>query len=223
MSTVCVIPARGGSRRIPRKNIRPFAGLPIIAHSIIAALDTKLFDQIVVSTDDQEIADIAQSFTADVIMRPAYLAADETGTQAVMKHALQILDGAELACCLYATAPLVSPADIIKGWKLMHAPGRVYAFSVGEFPILHDAGQFYWGPAWAFLQDIPLIAEHSVMVPISPARDCDINTEDDWFRAEALYLRLNGDGPTIEQILACQKKLDDQNLPADYEGWRPKI
>ena len=87
---IAVIPARGGSKRIPRKNIRDFCGKPIIAHSIESARQTGLFDQIVVSTDDEEIAAVGRQFGALIpFMRPKEIADDFTGTNAVVKHAVQ--------------------------------------------------------------------------------------------------------------------------------------
>lgn len=121
---LCVIPARGGSKRIPRKNIRQFGGKPMIAWSIKAAKDSECFDRIIVSTDDEEIADVSQHWGADVpFMRPLQLADDFAGTTPVVSHAVQwYLDhGQELTavCCLYATAPFVVPADIRLGYELL--------------------------------------------------------------------------------------------------------
>jgi pseudaminic acid cytidylyltransferase len=117
---LCVIPARGGSKRIPRKNIRVFGGKPMIAWSIKAAQVSSCFDRIIVSTDDEEIADVAREWGADVpFMRPAELADDLAGTTPVVAHALQWhqVQSHELTavCCLYATAPFVDPADIRQG------------------------------------------------------------------------------------------------------------
>ena len=90
MSAVCIIPARGGSKRIARKNIKPFCGQPMLAYSIQAALASHCFDRVVVSTDDDEIATLARACGAEVpFVRPAALADDHTGTTAVVKHALQ--------------------------------------------------------------------------------------------------------------------------------------
>ncbi len=135
---LAIIPARGGSKRIPRKNIRDFLGKPIIGYSIEAAQKCGLFDHIVVSTDDAEIADVARRFGAEVpFMRPAPLADDHTGTAAVVKHALQMLDKtaqpAEFACCIYATAPFVTPQDLQAGFELLLTTRKDYAFSVASF------------------------------------------------------------------------------------------
>lgn len=121
---LCVIPARGGSKRIPRKNVRQFGGKPMIAWSITAAKDSECFDRIIVSTDDEEIADVSQHWGADVpFMRPVELADDFAGTTPVVSHAVQwYLDhGQEFTavCCIYATAPFVEAADIRLGYALL--------------------------------------------------------------------------------------------------------
>jgi N-acylneuraminate cytidylyltransferase len=134
---VAIIPARGGSKRIPRKNIKPFFGQPMIGYSIRAAQDSGLFDSIVVSTDDEEIADVARSFGADIpFMRPADLANDHAGTGAVVVHALQWFAehgmAHDAACCIYATAPLLDPERLKEGWDRLQ--GKRFAFSVTSFP-----------------------------------------------------------------------------------------
>ena len=91
-SCVAIIPARGGSKRIPKKNIKLFHGKPLIAYSIEVALKSKLFDKVIVSTDDEEIAKIARSYGADVpFLRPKELSDDFTGTGAVVNHAIEFL------------------------------------------------------------------------------------------------------------------------------------
>ncbi len=139
---VAIIPARGGSKRIPRKNIRPFAGRPIIAYSIIAAQNCGLFDRIVVSTDDAEIAAVARDYGAETpFVRPPELSDEHTGTLAVTGHALTWLAkhgcSAEIACCIYATAPFLTPEDLRRGYDDLIRTGKTYAFSVTsfEFPI----------------------------------------------------------------------------------------
>ncbi len=137
---IAVIPARGGSKRIPRKNVRPFHGRPMIAWPIAAALETGLFDHVVVSTDDPDIAEtaIAAGATAP-FLRPADLADDFTGVIPVIKHAMTAMEAetgapAELVCALYATAPFLSAADIARGHDaLCAAPQQDYAISVTPF------------------------------------------------------------------------------------------
>lgn len=140
MKRVAIIPARGGSKRIPRKNIKPFFGQPMIGYSIRAAQESGLFDSIMVSTDDEEIADVARSFGADIpFMRPADLANDHAGTGAVVVHALQWFAehgmAYDAACCIYATAPLLDPERLKEGWDRLQ--GKRFAFSVTSyaFPI----------------------------------------------------------------------------------------
>ena len=122
---LCVIPARGGSKRIPRKNVREFCGKSMIAWSIEAAQESGCFDRIIVSTDDAEIEDVAKKWGAEVpFIRPAKLADDFAGTTPVVAHAVQWHQdhGQELTavCCLYATAPFVKPAEIKKGLNLLN-------------------------------------------------------------------------------------------------------
>lgn len=121
---IAIIPARGGSKRIPRKNIRPFAGIPIIAHSIISAQKTGLFDKVIVTTDDPEIAEIAKEFGADVpYLRSPETSSDQAGISEVMLECLDHLKGAgqepESFCCLLATAPFILPEDIAKAHDVL--------------------------------------------------------------------------------------------------------
>lgn len=112
---VCIIPARGGSKRVPGKNRRDFAGMPLIAHPIGAAIESGCFSRIVVSTDDEKIAQIAKEHGAEVpFMREASLADDQTGTAEVVIDAIQRIgaETSDLVCCLYPTAPLVTPDDL---------------------------------------------------------------------------------------------------------------
>ena len=136
-SCVAVIPARGGSKRIPRKNIRLFHGRPMLAWTIAAARASNLFDRIVVSTDDQEIARVANEHGAETpFMRPAELADDHTTTLAVIRHAIGALGGgADYVCCLYATAPLLRPRYLREGFEALAArPDKSFAFSVTRYP-----------------------------------------------------------------------------------------
>lgn len=193
--TICIIPARGGSRRIPRKNIRFFHGKPIIAHSIETARESGVIDRIVVSTDDEEIATVARQYGAEVLMRNPELARDEVGTQEVMMNALQMLEAThKIACCLYATSPLLMPHDLQKGYEiLVNSVGVEYVMSVG-YPPLQDAGAFYFGWVSSFVMKAPLIGPFTRMWRLPAERVCDINTEDDWLRTEQLYADLMGKG-----------------------------
>ena len=120
--TIALIPARGGSKRIPRKNIKNFCGKPIIAYSIEAASASKCFDRIIVSTDDEEIASIAIQYGAEVpFIRPLELADDFVSTTDVIQHAIKILalPSDSWLCCLYGTAPFVQPEDLMLATFLM--------------------------------------------------------------------------------------------------------
>ena len=139
MNKVAIIPARGGSKRIPRKNIKLFAGKPIIAWSIEAAMASGLFNRIIVSTDDQEIATVAEKFGAEVpFLRPTDLADDFAGTNTVVKHAIKWLlhennFPVEYACCIYATAPFIQINYLRQGLESLVESGKSFAFSVTTF------------------------------------------------------------------------------------------
>ena len=122
---VAIIPARGGSQRIPRKNIKLFAGKPIIAYSLKAARQSDLFDRIIVSTDDDEIAQVAREWGGETpFKRPSELSDDYTGTDAVTLHAVEWLieqqsQHPDFVCCIYPTAPLIRIDDLIRGYHLV--------------------------------------------------------------------------------------------------------
>ena len=220
---LAIIPARGGSKRIPRKNIKEFCGKPMIAWSIEASLRSGLFDRIIVSTDDEEIADIGKQWGAEVpFLRPSDLSNDFAGTTEVVAHATrwaQLEGGApDSVCCIYATAPFVRVDDLKHGLEVLRSGPWAYAFSATEFPssifrsfsqletgglemlypehfstrsqdlpmALHDAGQFYWGRAEAWTAGMRIFEKHSTPVMIPRWRVQDIDTADDWLRAEIL-------------------------------------
>lgn len=221
---LAVIPARGGSKRIPRKNIKLFCGKPMIAWSIEAALRSGCFERVIVSTDDMEIAEIALQYGAEVpFMRPAELADDLTGTIPVVRHAVEWCSAQrqdlEQVCCLYATAPFVCAEDIQRGLTVLNETGCDYAFSVTSyaFPIqrairfvgenrieminpehfntrsqdleeaCHDAGQFYWGRTNAWLDGKVIFGPDSTPVILPRYRVQDIDTPEDWLRAELMF------------------------------------
>lgn len=221
---LAIIPARGGSKRIPRKNIKPFCGKPMIAWSIEAALQSACFDEVIVSTDDAEIAEVASQFGATVpFMRPAELSDDHTGTIPVIRHAIEWFNAqgktVEQTCCLYATAPFVSAEDICRGLDVLQGSDCDYAFSVTSyaFPIqrairitqqgrvemfnpehcntrsqdleeaFHDAGQFYWGRAEAWREGRMIFSSSSMPVILPRHRVQDIDTAEDWVRAEWMF------------------------------------
>ncbi|EJZ57178.1 pseudaminic acid CMP-transferase [Pseudomonas fluorescens R124] len=228
MNSVAIIPARGGSKRIPRKNLLPFDGVPMIVRSIRTALDSGLFEQVVVSTDDADIAELALAHGAQVpFLRPAELADDFTGTAAVIVHALQQLPAFDYACCVYATAPLLQARFLRQGLELLQQhPQTSFAFSVCSFgfPVqraltldgqgaltalypefrntrsqdlpeaFQDAGQFYWGRSEAWLRGEVLYSSASLPVILPRHLVQDIDTLEDWKRAEYLYAALKAGG-----------------------------
>lgn len=227
---LAVIPARGGSKRIPRKNVRAFAGRPMIGYAIAAALEAGVFHRIVVSTDDAEIAAIAAEQGAEVpFMRPAELSNDTAGTMPVVQHAIDTLAHAGWAaaqvCCIYPGVPLLQAQALREALDLLDAGGCDYVFPVLEFPspvqralrraadgstrsmfpeyadtrtqdlepAFHDAGQFYWGgvQAWRAGRS-PHLGARTIVLPSWAA--VDIDTPDDWARAEALFNALHTAG-----------------------------
>jgi pseudaminic acid cytidylyltransferase len=227
---LAVIPARGGSKRIPRKNIKLFNGKPMIAWSIEAALQSQMFDQVIVSTDDEEIATVAKQFGAKVpFLRPATLADDHTGTSAVVRHAInwvqqhqwQLEQGPlTIVACIYATAPLLSASVLNQAMALwQQQPQLDYIFSGCRFsfPIqralyrepagavmpvqpesigkrsqdlpetFHDAGQFYLGTAESWVACRPVFSKSSYLYELPQYLVQDIDTIDDWQRAELLH------------------------------------
>lgn len=136
---IAIIPARGGSKRIPRKNIKEFYGKPLIAYSIQVALESKLFDKIIVTTDDEEIANVAKKYGANVpFIRPKELSDDFTGTGDVVKHALEWLKAKgktfDYACTIYATAPLLQSKYLIEGYNALKESSAINAFSSTSMP-----------------------------------------------------------------------------------------
>lgn len=221
---ICIIPARGGSKRIPRKNIKEFCGKPMISYSIEAAIKSGCFDKVIVSTDDTEIAEVARVYGAEVpFIRPEDLSNDYAGTIPVIQHAINWLigqdDEPELICCLYATAPFVTADAIKQGLQQLEDASAAYAFSATSyaFPIqrafkikpslgvemfepeqfntrsqdleeaYHDAGQFYWGTTDAWLTEKVIFGPESTPVILPRHRVQDIDTPEDWQRAELLF------------------------------------
>jgi pseudaminic acid cytidylyltransferase len=222
---LALIPARGGSKRIPRKNIRPFCGQPMLSWVINAAARSGCFERIIVSTDDPEVADVAQQFGAEVpFARPAALSDDHTGLIDVIRHAIGEMIPApgtdDWVCNLLATAALLRAEDLRSSWKLIESRQDVdFALSVASFPApiqralrldqasrvsmfdpdqfpkrsqdlepaFHDAGQFCWGRAQAWLKVSNVFTPRCLAVRLPPHRVQDIDTPEDWQRAEWLF------------------------------------
>lgn len=221
---LAVIPARGGSKRIPYKNIKLFCGKPIIAWSIEAAKKTNLFDRIIVSTDNKEVAKIAAQWGGDVpFLRPEELADDFTDTASVVAHAIGWLENKGYSfnsvCCIYATAPFIQPSEIISGNTILETKDVEFVFSATSyaFPIqrafklsndgkiemfdekkfqlrsqdlddsFHDAGQFYWGKPNSWNSGTKIFTPSSEVVVLPRHRVQDIDTQEDWQRAELMF------------------------------------
>ncbi len=221
---VAIIPARGGSKRIPRKNIRTFCSKPMISWSIDAARKSDCFDRVIVSTDDEDIAAVARQYGAETpFARPKELSGDHTPTIPVISHAIAWLQAHDVApdfvCCIYATAPFLSPDDLRAGVALLEEKNLDYVFSGTwfNFPIqralkmdldgrvsmfhpehfntrsqdleeaFHDAGQFYWGRVNAWTEGLPIFSANSAIIQLPSWRVQDIDTEEDWLRAEKLF------------------------------------
>jgi pseudaminic acid cytidylyltransferase len=220
---LAIIPARGGSRRIPRKNIKAFAGQPMIAYALQAAQQSGLFAHIAVSTDDDEIAAIASQYGASVPgRRPAALADDHTPIVPVVQHTITACRELgwqfEHVCCIFPCVPLLSSDDIVRAHASMVQAGADYAFTVCEFPSsifralrqlpdgsvesffpehtqtrtqdleqgYFDCGQVYWGTPDAWLSGrSPHRGGQACLMPAW--RAVDIDTPDDWARAEAMF------------------------------------
>jgi pseudaminic acid cytidylyltransferase len=225
---VAIIPARGGSKRIPRKNIREFFGKPMIVWSIEAARNSGAFDRIIVSTDDAEIRRTSIENGAEVpFERPPELSNDHVGTLSVIRHAVEWLNAnasqVSNACCIYATAPFLRKDDLIQARELLTgAPDTDFVFSATTFdfpifrairlgeknqtsmfwpehessrsqdlpPAYHDAGQFYWGTAKAWLTKDGIFSANSRAVILPPCLVQDIDTAEDWLQAELKFQAL---------------------------------
>jgi pseudaminic acid cytidylyltransferase len=225
---LCVVPARGGSKRIPRKNIKTFAGKPMIAYAIDAARSSGLFEHIVVSTDDAETAQIALDSGAETpFLRPTALADDHTSTAPVIVHAIKACETLgwtiDKVCCIYPCVPFIQVSDLKIALDMLEKSEAPYCFPVANFPsaiqralrrdldgrlhsfypdyellrsqdlepTYHDAGQFYWGTGNAWLT-IDRIHASGVGLVIPQWRVVDIDTPEDWRRAEILYQCLGG-------------------------------
>ncbi len=222
-NAVAIIPARGGSKRIPRKNIKLFHGKPLIAYSIGAALKSNLFDKVIVSTDDEEIAKIAVEHGAIVpFIRPIELSDDFTGTGAVISHALEYLneqgENYDFVCTIYATAPFLQEKYLIEGFEKLKKSNAKSAFSCTSMPFpiqrtfkitsnercemfwpenfmkrsqdleesFQDAGQFYWTNLNINSNEI-IFGKDSIPIILPRHLVQDIDTLEDWTRAEFMY------------------------------------
>jgi len=224
---IAIIPARGGSKRIPRKNIKEFFGKPLIAYSIEIALSSGLFSKVVVSTDDEEIAKVAKEYGAEApFMRSAELSDDFTTSGDVVKDAIKKLQEMgevfKYVCTIYATAPLLEKSYLAEGYEQLKNSDARMAFSVTSMPFpiqrtfkitkdgrckmftpehfstrsqdleeaYQDAGQFYWERVDAQVKDIPF-GNESIPIILPRYLVQDIDTLEDWKRAEIMYEVIN--------------------------------
>lgn len=223
-SVLAIIPARGGSKRIPRKNVRLFLGEPLIARTIRLLQESAVFARIVVSTDDAEVARIAEAAGADVpFVRDPALADDFTGTGPVIHDAIARLEAqgsvAPIVCAAYPAAALAWPDDLRSALRLLlEKPDTDFVVPVTSFgfpiqralriaangglalfqpehydtrsqdlePAYHDAGQYYMGTRDAWLNDRPFFSARTRPLVIPRWRVQDIDTLDDWQRAEQI-------------------------------------
>ncbi len=169
MANLCIIPARGGSKRIPRKNIKPFLGKPIIAYSIEAALKSNLFDEVMVSTDDTEIAEIAKKHGAKVpFMRSKKNSDDFATTMDVLQEVIESYKKKdqtfEFVCCIYPCAPLLTVENLLEAFDKLTKNNKKTVFPIIEFsfPIqralkLEDSNLSFDQPEFALSrsQDLP--------------------------------------------------------------------
>ncbi|PHS56711.1 MAG: pseudaminic acid cytidylyltransferase [Sulfurimonas sp.] len=223
MKTIAIIPARGGSKRIYKKNIKHFFNKPLISYSIKIAIESKLFDKVIVSTDDKEIADIAKSYGADVpFIRPKELSDDYTNTADVSSHAIDFFkkNGIifDYACTIYATAPMLQVKYLKDGLKKLQDSDAVHSFSATTMPFpiqrtfklnkdgrcemftpefykyrsqdlieaYQDAGQFYWSKLSLHTNE-NMFSKDSIAIILPRYLVQDIDTLEDWERAELMY------------------------------------
>lgn len=223
---LAVIPARGGSKRIPRKNIKLFSGKPMLYYAVTVAKNSGLFDAIIVSSDNEEILEMAEKLGVMPLKRPDELADDNTPTVPVIAHAIDVCESwgwqPDPVCCIYPAVPFLQAQTLIQALLLLDQKQAAYVFPVAAFssPIqralhlaedgrvspfndhyqnvrtqdmataYHDAGQFYWGRKSAWVEGKP-IHTHGFGLTIPQWSVVDIDTPDDWTRAELIQHVLN--------------------------------
>jgi len=220
--TVCIIPARSGSKRIKNKNIKPFKGKPMIERAIEIAKLSKLFDDIIVTTNDPETSRIALNAGASVpFMRPENLSDDFTGTSAVIIHAIKQIEknnkNYSYVCCIYPCTPFLEVEDLQITFNMLVNGNKKFVYPISKYetpiqralernedgsvnlinpkhfstrtqdlePRYFDSGSFYWGQKSAWLNNLNILAEGNTYI-VPSWRTIDIDTEDDWKRAEII-------------------------------------
>jgi CMP-N-acetylneuraminic acid synthetase len=220
MSTVALIPARGGSKRLPRKNILPIAGLPMLAWPIHAARESGLFDRVCVSTEDAEIAEVARRHGAEVIERPPAIAEDRSTVVQVCLHALETQPDIDLLCCVYATACLLRSKTLIDSRALLDAaPSADFVMGVSEYEhppvqaLKADEQGFlsYMWPEWRGVQS--QFQPHLVVS----------NGTLYWARAEALRRERSFYGSRLKGFVVPADEVADIDTAEDLERARHRI
>lgn len=229
---IAVIPARGGSKRIPHKNVRPFAGAPMMSYPMRAVLRSGAVESVFVTTDDPEIAAVAEKYGAKApFLRDAALSGDfVTSTEAVadaVRRLRALGEDVSEVLCIYATAPFAEPSDITGSYRLWRESGADYCISMCAYdfpwqracrigadglavpvdrrsimmrsqdlePRYHDAGAFYWasGDVWMSGKSPWETSAAAFLLP--EERVLDIDTPEDFRKAELMYLAMHGSDP----------------------------
>lgn len=187
-TAICIIPARGGSKRLPRKNLMLFAGKPMLWHAIDTARESKCFSDIIVSTDDHDVAKLALQRGACASRRAWQDPDGAIGTQDVTRQTIfqEGISTKKYVCCLYPTTPLLKPEHLRYGMDEAMKPGVHFTMAAGAHP-LRDAGAFYWGKAKHFALGFPLLGIHTRLIILPEQNVCDINTQADWDEALTKY------------------------------------
>jgi N-acylneuraminate cytidylyltransferase len=214
---IAIIPARGGSKRIPRKNIREFCGKPMIAWSIQAAQACQLFSHTIVSTDDAEISAVASAWGAEVpFVRPSELADDNTVTTDVVAHATRwALDqGWEVSsvCCLYATAPFVVADDLLRGCAALESGDWRYAFSATEFsaPIFRAFQRLPSGGVRMFFPEYAATRSQDLPVALHDAGQFYWGTTHAWLERAQIF------APSSIPVMMPRERSQDIDTPEDW-------
>ncbi len=217
MSTLALIPARGGSKRLPRKNILEIGGLPMLAHPLRAARDSGLFDRVFVSTEDAEIAAVARAHGAEVIQRPEDIAGDRATVSQVCLHTLESYPDIARLCCIYATAVLLRPESIAAAHGLLDlAPEADFVMGVSEYehpPVqaLKADGQGYLSYMWPEWRGVQSQFQPHLLVS---------NGSLYWARAEAFKAEKTFYGQRLKGYVLPPEQTADIDTPADLERVR---
>jgi CMP-N-acetylneuraminic acid synthetase len=215
-----LIPARGGSKRLPRKNILEVGGLPMLAYPIRAARESGIFEQVWVSTEDEEIAAVARLHGAEIIQRPAEIAQDRSTVVQVCLHALEQLPHVDRLCCIYATAVLLRPESLVASHALLDAaPPADFVMGVSEYEhppvqaLKADEQGFlsYMWPEWRGVQ-----SQFQPRLVVS-------NGSLYWARAEALKAEKTFYGARLKGYTVPPSQVVDIDTPEDLEQARKRL